>query len=278
VDEESGGFAGVAYLAKIGRISAARTDHVIIPEPLDVDRICLGDRGVYWFKVTSHGRIGHGSMPFLGVNAIEQMGPVLEAFRTRLGPSLEDRHTAMPVVPPEARRGSLNINAISGGQAGEAIQTPCVADRCEAIFDRRFLVEEGFETTREEVVKLLDAVAAEDPARRYEIEDMMVVHPTLTPDKDPLVQSLDQSIRTVLGHGPELVASPGTYDHKHVARIADVESCVAYGPGVLVQAHQPDEWCGVEDMVNSAKVMALTLLDLLGPAVGPTVATSMVAT
>ncbi len=75
VDEESGGFAGVAHLAEIGRISARRTDHVIIPEPLDVDRICLGHRGVYWFQVTSHGRIAHGSMPFSGVNAIEQMGP-----------------------------------------------------------------------------------------------------------------------------------------------------------------------------------------------------------
>ncbi len=63
---------------------------------------------------------------------------------------------------------------------------------------------------------------------------------------------------------PAYVASPGTYDHKHVARIAGVESCVAYGPGELEQAHQPDEWCGVEDMVDSAKVMALTLHELLG--------------
>ncbi len=264
VDEESGGFAGVAHLAQVGRISAERTDHVIIPEPLDVDRICLGHRGVYWFMVTSHGRIGHGSMPFLGVNAIEQMGPVLEAIRTRLGPSLEDRTTAMPVMPAAARRGSININAIVGGQAGESSQTPCVADRCEAIFDRRFLVEEGFEVARDEVVRLLDEVAREDSSRRYELDDLMIVHPTLTPRDDPLVRSLKSSIQTVLGRPPELIASPGTYDHKHVARIADVPSCVAYGPGILEQAHQPDEWCSVEDMLDSAKVMALTLIELLG--------------
>ncbi len=263
VDEESGGFAGVAHLAEIGRISSDRTDHVIIPEPLDVDRICLGHRGVYWFKVTSHGRIGHGSMPFLGVNAIEQMGPVLEAVRTRLSPSLADTSTAMPVAPPAARRGTLNINAIVGGQAGEATQTPCVADHCEAIFDRRFLVEEGFETTREQIVQLLDEVAREDPKRRYELDDLMVVHPTLTPEDDPLVRSLSRSIEHVLDRAPEMIASPGTYDHKHVARIAGIPSCVAYGPGQLEQAHQPDEWCGIDDMVDSAKVMALTLLELL---------------
>src|SRR5262249_18838144 len=61
VDEESGGFAGVAHLASIGRIKKGRTDYVIIPEPLNVDRICVGHRGVYWFEVTVHGRIGHGS-------------------------------------------------------------------------------------------------------------------------------------------------------------------------------------------------------------------------
>jgi succinyl-diaminopimelate desuccinylase len=30
-------------------------------------------------------------------------------------------------------------------------------------------------------------------------------------------------------------------------------------------AHQPDEWVGVEDMLDAARVMALTLLRLLGP-------------
>ena len=33
VDEESGGFAGVAYLCETGHISAKRTDYAIIPEP-----------------------------------------------------------------------------------------------------------------------------------------------------------------------------------------------------------------------------------------------------
>ena len=62
----------------------------------------------------------------------------------------------------------------------------------------------------------------------------------------------------------ELVASPGTYDHKHVARIAGVPHCVAYGPGELELAHQPDEHCRIEDVVNATKVLALATLDLMG--------------
>src|SRR5690349_11404201 len=57
VDEESGGFAGVAWLAEQKRIAADRTDFAIIPEPLYVDRICIGHRGVYWFEVETRGRI-----------------------------------------------------------------------------------------------------------------------------------------------------------------------------------------------------------------------------
>jgi succinyl-diaminopimelate desuccinylase len=98
VDEESGGFAGVAWLAEIGRIAKARTDYVIIPEPLNVDRICVGHRGVYWFELTTRGRTAHGSMPFLGVSAIDGMTEVLAAMTRELGPALASRITAIAVA------------------------------------------------------------------------------------------------------------------------------------------------------------------------------------
>jgi succinyl-diaminopimelate desuccinylase len=264
VDEESGGFAGVAWLAEHGHISRARTDFVIIPEPLYVDRICIGHRGVYWFEVTTRGRIAHGSMPFHGVNAIEHMGVILDRVRRELMPRLAGRSTAMPVVPDGARHATLNINGIDGGQPVAGIQTPCVADLCRAVFDRRFLIEEGFEATRREVVDLLDGAAAQTPDLRYEIRDLMVVHPVRTPDDSPLIGALDRGLRRVLGRSGGLVASPGTYDHKHVTRIGGVTNCVAYGPGILDLAHQPDEWCGVDDVINATKVIALALLDLTG--------------
>ena len=47
-------------------------------------------------------------------------------------------------------------------------------------------------------------------------------------------------------------------------RIGGIRNCVAYGPGILDLAHQPDEWCGVDDLVNATKVLALSILDLTG--------------
>ena len=99
VDEESGGFAGMAWLAEHHWISRERTKAVIIPEPFGVDRVCVGHRGVYWFEVVAVGRIAHGSMPYLGVSAIEGMSHLLDLVRDELGPALAGRITTMPVVP-----------------------------------------------------------------------------------------------------------------------------------------------------------------------------------
>jgi len=98
---------------------------------------------------------------------------------------------------------------------------------------------------------------------QFELRDLMVVHPVRTPDDSPLIAALQSSIHRVLGRAPSLVASPGTYDHKHVARIAGVPHCVAYGPGELELAHQPDEYCRIEDIINATKVIALAILALM---------------
>ena len=263
VDEESGGFAGVAYLAAQKRLSADHVDYVIIPEPLNVDRVCIGHRGVYWFELDTRGRIAHGSMPFLGVSAIDHMALVIDRIQRDLMPSLAGRTTTMPVVPDQARQATLNINGIAGGQPVDGIQTPCVADVCRAVFDRRFLVEEDFADVRSEIETLITRAGRDVPGLQVTLRDLMVVLPVRTPDGSPLVSTLERHIEQVLGRPAVQVASPGTYDHKHVDRIGGIKHCVAYGPGILDLAHQPDEWCSIEDLVNATKVIALTLLELL---------------
>jgi succinyl-diaminopimelate desuccinylase len=264
VDEESGGWAGVAHLAQVGRLTSRTADFVIIPEPLGVDRICIGHRGVYWFAVEAHGRIAHGSMPFLGVNAIAAMGELLHAIDRELQPVLAGRRTPVPVVPDGARHATLNINSITGGQGDSDVQSPCVAHHCRAVFDRRYLPEESFGEVRAEVEALLERAARQTPGGHFTLHDLMHVAPVRTPEGSPLVQVLSRGIAEVRGRDATLVASPGTYDHKHVARLGGIEQCVAYGPGRLELSHQPDEWCDVDELVRATQVMALALLDLAG--------------
>jgi succinyl-diaminopimelate desuccinylase len=267
-DEESGGYGGVAYLAEKGYFDPDRVQHVIIPEPLNKDRICLGHRGVWWAEIETKGRIAHGSMPFLGDSAIRHMGAVLEEMERTLYPLLAQKRTDMPVVPEGAKQSTLNINSIHGGEpepeAGfTGFPAPCVADRARIVIDRRFLIEENIGDVKDEVRALMERVKAARPGFEYEIRDMHEVVPSMTDEDAPVVRSTAAAIEKVLGQRPAFVVSPGTYDQKHIDRIGRLKNCIAYGPGVLDLAHQPDEWIGIDDMVDSAGVMALVLAELL---------------
>ncbi|MCH7852847.1 MAG: acetylornithine deacetylase/succinyl-diaminopimelate desuccinylase family protein [Proteobacteria bacterium] len=265
VDEESGGFGGVAYLAERGWFSAPRVDHVIIPEPLNVDRVCIGHRGVWWAEIETKGRMAHGSMPFLGESAIRHMAAVLDRFEQKLYPKLAERISDMPVVPDGARQSTLNINSLHGGQAEghDGLPAPCVADSCRMIIDRRFLIEESLDEVRSEITDILEDLVKSRPGFQFDIREMFAVEPSISDKNGPVAATTAAAIQEVLAVEPSFICSPGTYDQKHIDRIGKLKDCIAYGPGQLDLAHQPDEWVGIDDMVAAAKVMALTASRLL---------------
>jgi succinyl-diaminopimelate desuccinylase len=266
VDEESGGYGGVAWLAERGYFSRPRVDHVLIPEPLNVDRVCIGHRGVWWAEIETLGRIAHGSMPFLGDCAVRHMAAFIGLLEAELLPSLHGRRTAMPVVPDAARHATLNINAVHGGQMehGSGLPSPCVPDSCRAVIDRRYLIEEDPGEVQREIGRLLERLELSRPGFRWRMRELMHVRPVMTDPGAPVPRAVASAVEQVLGRKPAIVASPGTYDQKHVVRIGKLEDCVAYGPGILDLAHQPDEYVEIDAMIASAKVMALATLQLLG--------------
>jgi succinyl-diaminopimelate desuccinylase len=265
VDEESGGYGGVHYLAERGWFSPPRVDHVIIPEPLNVDRVCIGHRGVWWAEIETHGRIAHGSMPFFGDCAVRHMNAVIDRFERDLYPQLLQRNTAMPVVPAGARHPTLNINSLHGGQAEQSsgYPAPCVPDSCRMVIDRRLLIEESMPGVKAEVTDILDELARTRAGFSYSIRDIFEVNPSMADRNGPVARMTAAAIRRVTGRDPEFICSPGTYDQKHIDRVGRLKECIAYGPGLLDLAHKPDEYVVIDDMVTSAKVMALAAWSLL---------------
>ncbi|WP_417586356.1 acetylornithine deacetylase/succinyl-diaminopimelate desuccinylase family protein [Pararhodobacter oceanensis] len=269
-DEESGGYGGVAYLAEKGFFSPQKVQHVIIPEPLQKDRVCLGHRGGWWAEIETFGEIAHGSMPFLGDCAVRHMGAVLNTFERHLFPAMAARRTDMPVVPEGARSSTMNINSVHGGQIEQlkgstALPSPCVPDSCRIVIDRRYLVEEDIDNVRGEIIGLLDDLKEERPKFDYAVKELNHIIPSMTDKEAPIVRTVAQAISDVMGKEAEYVASPGSYDQKHIDRIGKLKNCIAYGPGLLELAHKPDEYVGVDDMMDSAAVMARSLAALLLP-------------
>ena len=267
-DEETGGYGGVAYLAEKGFFSPTRVQHVIIPEPLNKDRICLGHRGGWWAEIETFGEIAHGAMPFAGDCAVRHMGEVLNEFEKTLYPALKQRVTKMPVIPEGAKNSTMNINSIHGGQVEpdtetNALPSHCVPDSCRIIIDRRFLIEEDVEEVKAEVKSILENIKSRRPKFEYEVKELNRVIPSMTDKDAPIVKSIAASVEKVIGKKAEYVASPGSYDQKHIDRIGTLKNCIAYGPGILDLAHKPDEFVDVEDMIDSAKVMGNSLIDIL---------------
>src|ERR671923_199050 len=90
VDEETGGTEGAVWLCE-EHPDKVRCDYVInegagTVMPFDgtpVYGVCVAEKGVFRFTVTTRGAAGHASMPGVGDNALLKMAPVLQALAER---------------------------------------------------------------------------------------------------------------------------------------------------------------------------------------------------
>jgi acetylornithine deacetylase/succinyl-diaminopimelate desuccinylase-like protein len=90
VDEEVGGAEGAVWLCE-NHPDAVRCDYLLNEGagslmPVD-DRplygVCVAEKGVFRFTVTTRGAAGHASVPGIGDNALLKMAPLLEAMAAR---------------------------------------------------------------------------------------------------------------------------------------------------------------------------------------------------
>ncbi len=123
--------------------------------------------------------------------------------------------------------------------------------------------EESMDAVKAEMRDPLERLTKERPGFSYSLRDIFEVRPTMADRDGPVARNTAAAVRHVMGRDAEFVCSPGTYDQKHIDRIGGLHDCLAYGPGILDVAHQPDEYLRIDDMVNAAKVMAMAARSLL---------------
>jgi succinyl-diaminopimelate desuccinylase len=80
------------------------------------------------------------------------------------------------------------------------------------------------------------------------------------------VKTFFRNGREYLGREMSFSVSPGMDDQKEVVQKGGMEQCIVYGPGRLTLAHKADEFANIEEMMASAKIMALSAAELLGVA------------
>jgi acetylornithine deacetylase len=112
-DEELGSVGTESVLERI------RTDAAIVCEPMEL-RVAVAHRGFAGFAIETHGVAAHGSMPELGVDAIDKMGPILVA--------LGDVNRALRARAPHPLLGTASLHAslIEGGQEMSSYPARCL--------------------------------------------------------------------------------------------------------------------------------------------------------
>jgi acetylornithine deacetylase len=223
-DEETSMF-GARRLAELGR---PRARYAIIGEPTGLKPI-HAHKGVMMESVRLQGRSGHSSDPSLGINAMEAMHDVIgELLRFRA--ELQQRyHNPLFAID----RPTMNLGCIHGGDNPNRI-----CGHCELEFDIRLLPGMEVEAMREMIRERLQPLA-----RRWQVGfELTPLFPGAPAFHCPVESDLVKTAERLTGYKAESVAF-GT-EAPWLQKIG--METIVLGPGDIEQAHQPDEYLGLD--------------------------------
>ena len=183
VDEECNSIGTEALLRRGHTAEAA-----IVLEPTDL-KLVVAHKGYAWFKIVTHGRAAHGSLPAEGRDAIRMMGRVLVA--------LDELETRLASRAPHARLGNASLHAslIEGGQ--ELSSYPA---ECRMQLERRTLPGETEQSAEAELREMLAGLEKQDAEFRATLRGGLGARPAYEIREDsPLVQRARKVIAHVCG-------------------------------------------------------------------------------
>ncbi|ASA23057.1 M20 family metallopeptidase [Paenibacillus donghaensis] len=267
-DEETGGHLGVPWVLERGLITGTAA---VIAEPSGPQNPTIGQKGSCWFEFTVEGTPGHGSLqPIVGDSAIVKAAKGIEALQR-----LWDIKADLPEEVKEIIRISqeyvkereeygdtayqvfdhvtVNIGTIQGGT-----KVNVVADRCTIQVDSRVPFGVDYRTVLERASSLLLEAGIESEVKGFGFQG----NANWTSTEEPIVSDLVESISEVSGEDAYGVLQWASSDARHF-RTHQIP-VLQYGPAELSTIHNFNEKAPVWQIIQSAKVYALTALKYLG--------------
>ncbi len=255
VSDEEGPFGlGTHYTIMDGITDGC--DFAIIPEPSGpfapgsekFPCVALGSRGTAVYHVKVKGKSAHGATPEKGINAVEDAARIINAVTDNL--DLGDH--------PLLGKGTMCITNLRGGEKYLLVPE-------EASFTiYRHTVEGSADQALLEVKEIIGSLNLES---KVEIKLRDLPHPEAyflpwTIEEDtPLVQSLKQGSREILGKEMQTTYFRSESDANHIAPRLKIPT-VLFGPDGA-NFHAADEYVEIDTMVDTARLMLYTAMDLL---------------
>ncbi len=237
--------------------SGFTADGAIVGEPT-MNEICIGHKGLEWLEIVFSGKAAHGGTPTAGINAIDAAASFVQRVRTSLLPEFAARADAL-LGPP-----TINFGTIRGGD-----QPSTVAASCILTTDRRSLPGETYEFMRTELESILTAVKAEMPGLGTELRRLPGGMATLehvalkTAPSEAVVEAVAAAHRRVTGRDCEYGAFPAWTDGALLSEFAEIPTLIL-GPGDLAVAHSPEESIETAQIIEAARIYALTAAEFCG--------------
>jgi acetylornithine deacetylase len=265
---ETQGGEGTHHLVESG----VRTDGAVLPEPFGIDHLVTVHGGIVHLAIHTYGVTGHISQIEKTVHAIHHMARVVEALQ-----AVRFTYTPRPDLPALPR---LNVGSIIGGRGATYVLTepPYVPDLCTVIVDVHFVPGQTVESIVADIRRTLEPLRAADAQLRYEIEvpppaffrgrRRLVMEPIDLPTDAAVVQAVARNHQRITGRAPKSIGVllPLSYSAGDAAWLwrAGIP-CVYYGPASGFQEGGPEgSYIVIEEMVQAARVLALTALDFCG--------------
>jgi len=235
---------GTEFVVKSG-ITA---DGAIVGEPANYG-YALGHRGLEWLEIRIEGKIAHGGIPELGINAISKAAKLIRRIEEQLMPKLKERQNEW--MGPSV----MNFGLIKGGT-----QPSSVADSCIIQIDRRYLPGENVEGVIKEYQDIIDEIKAEDKEFKAEIIRMdsnlmdEFDHAPLIaqPDSD-IAKTVYNVLKEFVNKEPNIEKRRGWTDAGVLSNYGKIPTVVT-GPGDLKYSHAKNEKIPVVDLTNYVEI------------------------
>jgi acetylornithine deacetylase len=238
VDEEESGI-GTKAAIKAG----LEADWAVIGEPTELQTIRAA-KGNCYFEVEVSGRAAHAGSPERGANAIYGASRAIAAVEAHHAELQQRRH-------PLLGSPSCSVGTIEGGMTVSA-----VPDSCRFRVDRRLLPDETGESALAEFSHALDRHAVM-PAGTTRREFLRMDMPALElREGHSLIGAVKRAAQDCGGPDLPVGGWSAACDGGYLMRDAGIPT-VLLGPGSIVhQAHRPDEFVPIDQLVIAARSYA----------------------
>lgn len=255
-DEEVGVYPGARYMAEEGYFSP----HMMWLELGALEPIfLLGTAGAARIDITGYGKSCHSGSNYLGINALEEMMPIISELLA-LRDEVQARRSEiaafpLPDIPAEVMTPMFSLTVLRAGNKDNM-----VPGEAKLTINRRYLPEENYDEVVQEIRQAVERGKAKSKLVNVKFEAANAFYPVAIDNGSTAAEKQRKALKDVLGYDGLIEGglSASTDLGFVLEAISPKKPDIATFGNVRLStmtAHAADEHCNVADLVEMTKLM-----------------------